>query len=665
MFRLGIDLLSKEQTDLMIVTLKQKKYLLVFLFLLSILPWIVSDYTDQISPEKITSDLRFYEINTCKISIGEFLVSNSNVLYQDHYKLRFNNYSSIRCFGKITGIDQINHVFYISVGSNIILNLLLQTTFWLILISLIKKDTAEVKLSFKALFSILSSSILLTYGVLTEERFYSKMLFILELDRVSTYYQIFGYIFFTQFFSYFVILRRKDKLINFIPFTFLFIGLFNGFNLYFYISFFLTYGIRVFLDKKSKFDIYFIVYLSYSLFWLYQSINNFYYLKPDKIRGLTSTMYSFSSVLYWSLITIFSIYGLIRFFNKSSKNLDIKNIAYNFLIAGLGILTLGILSSSNPIFNFLTYYYFGLTKYGTDNQDLFGRNEWGEKIAWRGIFPSAETIGEFYALTIFLFLIIFINKENVKKSSYLLIIFPIIGLYTSNNKAAFFSLIVCLLLKVLKSYDLNRFLKYTLTLFSFLFLIFLIRFENFTLSLDFAGSNMVGSGYYIYGLDGLRSTAINYLFNLEDKNIFLFYIFYIIALISFYINRSELWGLFFARHNPDLNEVLFGTGPFNLARHYGEIKVQSTRSFLLPHSTILNLYLYFGILFTIIFVSYLLYKTYKRREQNYDLFLIGLFLILNIFKSDSLLYAPSLITYAIFFLIIINKSKKTFIVDIE
>ena len=51
--------------------------------------------------------------------------------------------------------------------------------------------------------------------------------------------------------------------------------------------------------------------------------------------------------------------------------------------------------------------------------------------------------------------------------------------------------------------------------------------------------------------------------------------------MGFYINRSELWGLFFARHNPSFYEVLLGTGPFNLGRHYGDIKLQETRSFLL------------------------------------------------------------------------------------
>ena len=115
---------------------KQLKYMkAIVLLVIIIVPFSLSDYTDQIKPEKITSDLRFYEINTCSISLNEFLLENPNVIYQDHYKIRFNNYSSISCFGQITGIDQIGYTFYISIGTNTILNLFLQSIFWLVIIS--------------------------------------------------------------------------------------------------------------------------------------------------------------------------------------------------------------------------------------------------------------------------------------------------------------------------------------------------------------------------------------------------------------------------------------------------------------------------------------------------------------------------------------------------
>ena len=73
---------------------------------------------NNVSAEKITSDLSFYEINTCNVTLSSFLLNNTNTIYQNHYKFEANSYSSIRCFGKITGVSQIGHDFVISVGTN-------------------------------------------------------------------------------------------------------------------------------------------------------------------------------------------------------------------------------------------------------------------------------------------------------------------------------------------------------------------------------------------------------------------------------------------------------------------------------------------------------------------------------------------------------------------
>ena len=161
--------------------LSNKNYIkLLFLFLLIILPWFILGVNSDLQPEKITSDLRFYEINTCEISIIDFLFENPNVIYQDHYKLRYNNYSSIKCFGLITGIDQINHVFYISIGTNTFLNIVIQSLFWIFLISFIKKKESYI-FSFKIAISILVVSCLAVSTIYIEERFYLKSLYHVKL----------------------------------------------------------------------------------------------------------------------------------------------------------------------------------------------------------------------------------------------------------------------------------------------------------------------------------------------------------------------------------------------------------------------------------------------------------------------------------------------------
>ena len=150
---------------------------IIILLLLIVVPWSISDLNDNIRPEKITSDLRFYEINTCSISLTEFLIKNTNVIYQDHYKIRFNNYSSSFCFGQITGIDQINHEFYISIGANTIISLFIQSIFWIFVISLVKKNKKIVKLNLIDYISISFSTLLVITGIYAESRFYSKSLY--------------------------------------------------------------------------------------------------------------------------------------------------------------------------------------------------------------------------------------------------------------------------------------------------------------------------------------------------------------------------------------------------------------------------------------------------------------------------------------------------------
>ena len=58
------------------------------------------------------------------------------------------------------------------------------------------------------------------------------------------------------------------------------------------------------------------------------------------------------------------------------KYLDFRILAKNFLYSGVTILSIGYLSSSMPFINFMSYYYFGQTKYGTDNQNLFSVDIW-------------------------------------------------------------------------------------------------------------------------------------------------------------------------------------------------------------------------------------------------------------------------------------------------
>jgi len=627
---------------------------ILLLIVLIFLPFSLSDYSDTITPEKITSDLRFYEINTCSISLFEFLLENPNVVYQDHYKIRFNNYSSISCFGQITGIDQIGYTFFISIGTNTILNLFLQTIFWILLISFIPK---KMEISFKVsnLVSFIFLSTLFCFVFYSEQRFYSKSLFEFDLNRNNTYLYIFVYFLFVSIFSFYFLNSRDDNIINFLPFAYLISGVYSVTNIYFLSVFFSVYGIQNILTNKKIRKKFTNVNLLI-LFWSFNAVGLNYYLKPDKVRGLSSSVYNFLSVFSWSLLMLFSMFGLYIFIKNRLNSFDLIKIRNSFSFVGICILILGYIGSSMPLINFLNYYYFGQTKYGTDNQNLFSVNYWGESEAWRGFFPSAETIGEFYAIAL---IVIFITRRKTSTmKSYLIyfsIPFLVLGLYASNNKAAFISMLFCILLLLNFEYQFKK-----KTLFIFLIpilfiLLYFIRLENFLYSFDFSSNKMIDMAIS-YSNEGSSSSAIEFLKNIDEMNLFIKIPILLFGFIAFLINRSELWGIFFARFNPTISEFLFGTGPFILSDHYSQIDIIEKRlstgtplGFLLPHSSMLLLLVYFGIIGLFTFLIYTIYVLKKGKTKNFNIYIVCLFILLNLTKSDSILYLPSLITYVMFY----------------
>ena len=114
---------------------------ILFLILLITTPWLNADYSDDINPAVPSQeDMSFYEINPCEVSLLEFIRKVPTSIYQDHYHFRYNNYSSISCFGKISGATVLNNEFYISVGTNSFVNIVIQTLFWITIFSFIKKN---------------------------------------------------------------------------------------------------------------------------------------------------------------------------------------------------------------------------------------------------------------------------------------------------------------------------------------------------------------------------------------------------------------------------------------------------------------------------------------------------------------------------------------------
>ena len=89
----------------------------------------LNESSDNIYPalEVNDSSVGYYQSTTCNIS----LLNVAKVNLNNDLKIKYNNnnYPGIECFGKVTGLDKVNNVFIISIGTNSNITLLLQLRF--------------------------------------------------------------------------------------------------------------------------------------------------------------------------------------------------------------------------------------------------------------------------------------------------------------------------------------------------------------------------------------------------------------------------------------------------------------------------------------------------------------------------------------------------------
>ena len=628
------------------------------LFIVILTPWFLTDSQTDITAEKVTSDLSFYEINTCKISLFEFLSKNLNTIYQEHYSFTLNNYSSVSCFGKIAGLTQVGHDFYIAIGTNSLVSILIQGLFFVFCISFIKpKDNQFSPSKLKHFLSIGFSSIIFCLLVYAEIRFYEKSFYMLDLSSVNSYLLIF--LIFYSFIKKVVELinDRIGTISNYIPFMFLFVGAFTGLNANLYIFIFLYYGIYSVLDRQYKFKSLTLI-TTLTLFWGINAINDNYGFKPDKFRGFTSSFFNYHSVVVWSFIFFLIIFGLNFIFKRSLNSFDFKLFQKNLLITSVLTLLIGYISATNPFIRFLSYFYFGQEKMNTTESNLFRFDEWSEKVAWRGYFSSAETAGEFYGLVIIFLLFININSISNKLKIAFYCVIPLSGLYFSNNRTVFILLSVSLIFYFLKEFPIGNIYKF-LGIFSTIGLaVLFIGVDKFTYEYSYQ------SIFIQANLNSLNSTTSTYLNLLNTKygtnNIFTF-IFSTFTFIGYIFNRSELWGLYFARYNPNYFEYLFGSGPMNFGQLYSEINIKETKSFLYPHSSLLSLILFFGIIGTLLLIIFLVLQIVKnKRNLDFSKTILIYYLVINLIKSDSINYLHAFTMYYFLFFLIFNSRKYFF-----
>ena len=656
----------------------KNKFLIVssLLVILFIAPFSFSDRTDSIEPLPLdASTVGYYQSSTCNISLIEFYLENQNT---DIY-FNSNDYADIKCFGKITGVDALNNSFMVSVGTNTSINLLLQSVLWFLLFFLIPKIKSENKFSFKFIFIV---PILLIIQYFGENKFYSKTNIIHSIDLViNNYYLIAIFIFYilTCVILFDIFSDRYLNLINYLPYMFLLVGTYSGMNINIYLIIGMFFGTQCLAveRKLNKIDL---IYFIFSIFWITNLNVNDYFFDGDKLRGFSNSSYNLISQIFWIFMFYLFIKGFLFLVKESKNYFSLEKFLQNSLIASSLVLFFGILGSRISLINFINFYIFGQNKRGMKEFGSIAGN------TWRGFSSSAESIGEFYGFTILIFVFCLIYKKVSFLSPYSLFLVPTFyGLYRANNFAAISSLVLFSIILIFMNTNIYKEYKFYiisgLAVFSFLSMVLYLYIDDYQyLSTELIFETTLHQNFYsdsndyksflevekkmqerdlnsmLYNPENFENASTSYIFMVkaftqQNFNIPLIpNVMAVISVISMLINRTEMWGIFIAKYSPNFLEAMFGSGPMQLNGYlYNhdvklDVPKDKLQALFLPHSSLLDILIFFGFLGLILLLMSILYLII--RDNNIGIFkILSLFLLLNFIKSDSILYINSLILF--------------------
>ena len=655
--------------------MKNKLTISTLLILLLIIPFTFSDRSDSINPQILSdSTIGFYQSSTCNISLIEFYLQNqdANIYFNS------NDYADIKCFGKITGVDKVNNLYMVSIGTNTSINLLLQSSLWLMIFLFIPKNKTKNKFLIKFSFLI---PILLITQYFGENRFYSKTNILHSIDlSINNYYLLALFIFHCLccVVFYDIFKDRYLNLINYLPYVFLLIGTFSGMNLNIYLIIGSFFGIQsVVIDKKFKMPDF--IYFIFSIFWLININNNEFFFDGDKLRGFSNSSYNMMSQIFWIVIFYLFLRGLVFLVKESMPYFNVERFAKNSLIVSSLLILFGILGSQSPIMNFFNFYIFGQNKRGMRDFTSIAGN------TWRGFSSSAESVGEFFAFTLLIFIYCLISKKINIFTPYSLLLLPTLyGLYRANNFAAISS--ATLILTILFFRNTNIYKEYRfyilsgIAAFSFISIVSYLYLQDYeylsteliyeaTLHQDFYSDPNSYKSFLqveqkmkerdlnsiLYNSENFQnaSTSYRFLVNIFTQNFnipFVPNIVAVISIISMLINRTEMWGIFIAKYSPNFLEAMFGSGPMQLNNYlymHGvslDVPKDKLEGLFLPHSSILDIVIFFGFFGLFLTVGSILYLILK--NYNLGIFkILSIFLLLNLLKSDSILYINSLLLF--------------------
>ena len=309
--------------------------------------------------------------------------------------------------------------------------------------------------------------------------------------------------------------------------------------------------------------------------------------------------------------------------------------------------------------NFLNYYYFGQQKFGITRNNPFEFDSWAEKLSWRGFYTSAETIGEFYGLCIILILYSYSRKKSFNKIETIGLVASLFGIYFSNNRTSMLLAFLFSVYLLIENKSYKRTATFLLSFFGVMLLTYLAGVDDLTYELDFI-TTRISINTNAYSYEGINSSFSRWLNTNYGSQGFLSSLFGIFSFIGYFLNRSQRWGIFFARYNPTYMESILGSGPLSLGQVYGEIPIGETESFLLPHSSLLSFVVYFGFLGMTGLFLLLIYKYINNKNSITTLGkMIILFLLINFLKNDLVNYFAPFTIYLVFIIGILNTKNSS------
>ena len=119
------------------------RFKLLLLIFILFLPW-VNNFNTEKDYSGITSDkVGYFQTNTCEFN---FLKLIQKDILNKNIEVKPDLSSSMQCHGLINGVDEFPEIIKVYIGTNINLDLLIQSFFYLLILSLIpKKEVINFK----------------------------------------------------------------------------------------------------------------------------------------------------------------------------------------------------------------------------------------------------------------------------------------------------------------------------------------------------------------------------------------------------------------------------------------------------------------------------------------------------------------------------------------